>query len=113
MVTAPIDLDGMRRSVENLSYASVLSYTDNATHNSDGEPLQVALDQQKTLMSMFAVAEESTTRFDTNANLALRVGELIPGEVVFGLVVAGKTSAATLDCCRFILDSLGALARQL
>lgn len=106
LVTAPIDLDSMRRSVENLSLSSVLTFIHQVGPTEDGEPAHFQVDEPQTLMGMFQLAEEAATSFDANVSLLLRLGELIPGESHFACVVAAHTAEGAMRCCQVLINGM-------
>lgn len=99
----PLDVEAMRRSVEDLAHGEVVTYF----HEVVGGIKTYQADEERALFAMFAVAEEVAGRWDANITIAQRLGELMPGEVTLVIAVAGDSRERAFAGCRFAAERLG------
>jgi|GEM_PF-4899911 len=105
LVTGALDAEAMKRSVENLAYDAVVVYSAQVPGTRDGAPVETMVfnaDEEKALFQMFAIAEDSSQRWDANVSVAQRLGELIPGDTSLCIAVACIDWEDAFECSHTI-----------
>lgn len=101
LVSSAIDVEAMRRTVEDLSFPTTVTVVENAL---DGGHFD--LDEEQALMRMFLIAQEAVDRFSANVNLTLRLGDMIAGDTHYAVIAAAASQDNAIRCTEFLLAGL-------